>query len=257
MAIMVIVTGCTNFGADMKAEKMKICKETFLTDNKVSEKAFLTVGQILEETYIIEVVMYHYGNIYVEYPKIHCLKDKEREKKINSLIENHIFLEIVKEDDQGRLNELNMELECRITLQSRELLSFCYVGTVRIDDYSKPFDEFYSMTVDIKNVKELKLSDFVEIDENLVERIKKSTDISNQGLEENEDNEVLRESLLYQVKNIDTDFFIKTRKEGLYGFVLEPEALVVEERVYYAAGRYVLIRLPGQIIDNHFIFDKS
>ena len=80
MAIMVIVTGCTNFGADMKAEKMKICKETFLTDNKVSEKAFLTVGQILEETYIIEVVMYHYGNIYVEYPKIHCLKDKEREK---------------------------------------------------------------------------------------------------------------------------------------------------------------------------------
>ena len=37
MAIMVIVTGCTNFGADMKAEKMKICKETFLTDNKVPD----------------------------------------------------------------------------------------------------------------------------------------------------------------------------------------------------------------------------
>ena len=82
---------------------------------------------------------------------------------------------------------------------------------------------FFSLSLSFKQcifgVKELKLSDFVEIDENLVERIKKSTDISNQGLEENEDNEVLRESLLYQVKNIDTDFFIKTRKEGLYGFV--------------------------------------
>lgn len=257
MAVMVTITGCTNFEVDRKVEKTEICKETFLTDNKISEEVFLSASQILEETYIIEMEMYHYGNIYVEYPKIQCLKDKEREEKINSLIENHILLEIVKADDQGRLNELNMELECRITLHSRELLSFYYVGTVSIDDYSKPYDEFYAMTVDIKNVKELKLSDFVEIDENLVERIKESTDISNQGLEENEDNEVLRESLLYQVQNIDTDFFIKTRKEGLYGFVLEPEALVVEEGVYYAAGGYVLIRLPGRIIDNHFIFDKS
>ena len=52
------------------------------------------------------------------------------------------------------------------------------------------------------------------------------------------------------------EYFIRTRKEGMYGFVLEPDALVIEESVYYAAGCFVLVRLPGRIVDNRFVFEE-
>ena len=164
-------------------------------------------------------------------------------------------MDIIRVDDLNHLNELNMELECRITLQSQKLLSFYYVGESSIDGF-KPYDQVYSMTLDIKDVKELKLDDFVDIDETLVEMIKKSTDVTNRGLENNPNNEALRESLLYQIQDRDTESYMEYLTNGWYGFVLEPDALVIEAGVAYYSGVYVLIRLPGRIDDNCFIFDE-
>lgn len=246
MAIMIIIaaTGCTKSGED------KMMEET-----KISRRDFLKSKQVMEETYSIEIVTYHYKDIHVEYPRIQGLMDKEREEKINSLIEDHILLDIVQVDNLELLNELNMELECRITLQSQKLLSFYCVGESNIDGF-KPYDEVYTMTLDIKEAKELKLGDFIDIDESLVERIKRSEDVTNRGLEDDPDNEALRESLLYLIQDRDTERYVEYMLKDWYGFVLEPDALVIEIGVAYFAGNYVLVRLPGRIVYNRFIFDE-
>lgn len=246
MAIIVIAaaTGCTKSGENRP-----------LGETKISRQNFLKSKRMMEETYSIEIVTYHYQDIHVEYPRIQGLIDKEREEKINSLIEDHILLDIVQVDNLELMNELNMELECRITLQSQKLLSFYCVGESNVDGF-KPYDEVHTMTLDIKEAKELKLGDFVDIDEFLVERIKRSEDVTNRGLEDDPDNEALREALLYLIQDRDTERYVEYLLKDWYGFVLEPDALVIEASVAYFAGNYVLVRLPGRIVYDRFIFDE-
>lgn len=244
MVIMIIVvaTGCTKSGVN------KIMGETKIRGN------FLISKPVMEETYNIEIVTYHYKDVHVEYPRIQGLIDKEREEKINSLIEDYILLDIVQVDNLELLNELNMELECRITLQSQKRLSFYCVGESNVDGF-KPYDEVHTMTLDIKKAKELKLEDFVNINASLVERIKRSEDVTNRGLEDDPDNEALREALLYQIQDRDTERYVEYLLKDWYGFVLEPDALVIEVGVAYFSGNFALVRLPGQIVYDRFIFD--
>lgn len=257
MAVAVTITGCAAPDRGSQQNEEETVRKISLTVSRILEDTFQTVSQVWEDSYTVELETYHYENIWVEYPVVRNLRDKEREERINRLIEDFIFEDIVGTDNSYyQLDEVYMDMECRVTLQSPALLSFYCVGSPYLEN-SKPYDDVYTMTIDMKEVKELKLWDFVEIDEELVERIKNSSDVTNLGLEEYPDNEILRESLLYQTQHLDAEYFIRTRTEGRYGFVLEPDALVIEESVYYAAGCFVLVRLPGRIVDNRFVFEES
>lgn len=240
MAVIVVLTGCANPVLDDPKDETEISNEIILSNNTLPE-----------ETYSIEIITYHYKNINVEYPEIQGLKNKEREKDINQLIRNRILSEIIRTEDTVHLNELNMELECRITLQSEEFLSFYLVGESFIDGF-KPFDDFYSMTLDIINATELKLSDFIIIDESLVKRLKKSTDVTNRSVEGGMD----KKYLLFEIHRKNKEWMFEAYAKGLYGFVLEPNAIVIQIGVTYASGVYALIKLPGRIVDNQFIFDE-
>lgn len=240
MAVVVILTGCTNPTSDKAMEGVETSNKNIGEENR-----------ILEEIYTVEIITYQYKDIHVEYPQIHGLKDTEREEKINNLIEDYILLEIIETEDTVKLEELNMELECHIALQSEELLSFYWEGTSFFEGF-KPFDDFYSMTLDMINVKELELRDFIDIDETLVERVKNSTDVTNQAVENGMD----KKYLLYEIQNKDEEHMIKSLMRGGYGFVLEPDAIVVSTGVIYATGVYALIRIPGQVVDDRFIFDE-
>lgn len=240
MAVVVILTGCTNPTSDKAMEGVETSNKNMGEDNRR-----------LEEIYTVEIITYQYKDIHVEYPQIHGLKDTEREEKINNLIEDYILLEIIETEDTVKLEELNMELECRITMQSPKFLSFYYVGESNIDGF-KPYDDFYSMTIDLKNVKKLNLSDFIDIDETLVERIKNSTDVTNRAVERGMD----KKHLLYEIQDKDEELIIEFLTKGWYGFVLEPDAISVEVGVIYATGVYALIRIPGQVVGDRFIFDE-
>lgn len=222
------------------------------TETEMNHEDIETDNEMLEEIYYIEFITYEYKNIHVEYPVIRGLTDKGREEEINKLIENRILLDIIQTDDIDRLNELNMVFECRITLQSQELLSFCNIGESFIDGF-KPFNDFYAMTIDIINAKELELSDFIEIDETLVERIKNSTDVTNQFVESGMD----KKYLLLEIQDKDDESLIEDLTRGWYGVVLEPDVIVVGVNVTYASGVYALIKLPGRIVDNRFQFEKD
>lgn len=214
-------------------------------------------NRFIHDPYMIETAECQSGDIYAEYPQILGLAEKTKENNINRLIAYHIL-----GDKIGRplvfqnVNGLHMELESRVTHRTSGFFSFYCTGKTYLEG-DRPTDVFYSMTFDMKEAKELILSDLVDIDETLVDRIKNSTDITNQKLEENPDNETLRESLLAAIQEKDTLQYMEFLAEWEDRFVLEQNALIVTMEVSPDDGDYVLIRLPGQMEGNRFIFDET
>lgn len=227
----------------------------------IGEEGDQTASGLTEATYTIEMKEYEYKNIHVDYPQVKGLGDKRKEDKINRLIENHLIAGIIADNpDHEPPDESGMELECRVALQSQELFSYCYVGVGFRDDgvhRGRPTELFCFMTIDMKEAEELWLSDLVDINETLIKRLKSSTDISNRLLEQDPNNQILRESLLYTIKRADIELEIDYLEEGECGFIMEPETLTVEMPAMVCDGDYVLVRLPGKIKDNRFIFDES
>lgn len=65
-----------------------------------------------------------------------------------------------------------------------------------------------------------------------------------------------KKHLLYEIQNKNEERMIKSLLRGGYGFVLEPDAIFVSTGVMYATGVYALIRLPGQVVGDRFVFDE-
>lgn len=107
-------------------------------------------------------------------------------------------------------------------MQSQELLSFYYEGAAFVDGDSS-FVCLYSMTLDMIEAKELKLYDFVETDKTLIERIYKSTDVTNQGIESGMD----KKSLLGVIQQLDDEWLLESLATEWQRFVLEPDAIVI------------------------------
>ena len=66
----------------------------------------------------------------------------------------------------------------------------------------------------------------------------------------------MRESLLAAIQEKDTLQYMEFLAEWEDRFVLEQNALIVTMEVSPDDGDYVLIRLPGQMEGNRFIFDE-
>jgi len=244
MAVIVFFAGCADSGAD----KLTAGTET-------GREGFQTVNRLLEEnnTYTIEMAAYQYADIHVEYPKIRGLWDKEREEKLNSLIWDHLLSEMIPRDPEyGVSNGIHKEMECRVTLQSGNLLSFYYIGDVWTDEM-KPRKVFHSLTLDMKKAEALILSDFVDVD-TLYNKIKIAPVIM-------VDPEVpgtwyARKGYLRELQELDRGLYYTNLQNGQNMFALEADALIVKKSVISANKHYLmLVRLPGRIENNRFIFD--
>lgn len=266
IAIIAFLTGCVNLGTENLIDGMQMISET-----ESGGEGFQTVNLLLEEncTYTIEMATYQYKNAYIEYPRIQGLGDKKREEKINSLIENYLLLIIMNDDLPGAdyteaWEQFEIKLECRVTLQTRELLSFYYAGEARWYE-DDPRQKFHSMTLDLINVKELLLSDFVDIDGMLVDRIKGATDILDPQYGETVDLDIIQkrpaetyiEKLSGGLPGFEPSGVFRF-SEGGCGFVLEPDALVIEAAGdTYRDSVCILVRIPGRISGNRFVFDEN
>ena len=151
-----------------------------------------------------------------------------------------------------------------MTLQTRELLSFYYAGEARWYE-DDPLQKFHSMTLDLINVKELLLSDFVDIDGTLVDRIKGTTDILDPQYGETVDLDIIQkrpaetyiEKLSGGLPGFEPSGVFRF-SEGGCGFVLEPDALVIEAAGdAYRDSVCILVRIPGRISGNRFVFDEN
>jgi hypothetical protein len=209
-------------------------------------------------SYTIVTETFSKYQINAQYPQIRGLGDDSREAAINDLIKNDLFksliehpIEYYKEYDYIPF-DLIMDLDYKVTLQTPELLSILVHGSAQFEGAVRS-SIAEGITIDLNEAKKLKLSDFVNIDNALIHKIKESQDVTNEAVE----NGMAKEHLIDAIQNIiqgDDESYGNYEstlrglrdEEAYYGFCLTPNSLIVSIAIYLAAGDYALIEIPGQ-----------
>ena len=224
-----------------------ICAVLFMGCGPEEDQAGENVG--LE----IKTEVYGQDDIVIQYPQIYGMGDEDREKKINELIQNHVsemgyFEPEVSITEDGTRWEWHLEkqMEYEVTFLDEHMISILYQGESKLYSVRDEYRFNYCVdayTIDLNEMEELELSDFVEIDENLVKRIKDSTDILIAGGKVDFSQE-RKESI---VDNESDERMIEgfTEEWGDYEFCVTPNALIVSVGIGTSAGDYALVKIPN------------
>ena len=202
------------------------------------------------QLYLIITGTFLHGNIDVQYPQIHGLRDDFREKAINDLIKNDLpetqvkkSIDYYKGDDKmdDKMDILALDLKYQVTMHTEEILSVLYTGQAKLEGGAFSTSAVYAITIDLKNVTKLKLTDFTSIDSNLVEKIKQSTNVTNDAVKNGMD----KKHLIAGVQNKNDQYIIDGLSEewGYYTFCVTPNSLIVSIAISHAAGDYALIEI--------------
>ena len=201
----------------------------------------------------IKTEVYEQDDVVIQYPQIYGLEDEDKEKKVNELIQNHVsemgyFEPEVSITEDGTRWEWHWEkqMEYEVTFLNEHMISILYQGEVTLYAVRNESRFNYcvdALTIDLDEVKELELSDFVEIDENLGKKMKQSTDILPAGgkvdLSQN-----ARESIIDEESD---EIIIKGLNEKWdgYEFCAAPNVLIISIGTSTAAGDYALVKIPN------------
>jgi hypothetical protein len=222
-------------------------------NNKTQEDFYpLVEGQ----SYAINSINYTQGQVNVNYPQISGLENSEQESAINALIKNDLFEtqidNYVEEariyaENMGVENQLILTMDYEITLSSNNILSILYTGeggytvSMHLDDFA------YGVTIDLEQVKILSLSDFITIDDTLIEKLKASEVVVNNIITENTP-DILKQDILSSARDNIASFeddriwfydYLNTWSE----FVVSSNSLLISMPVIHAIGDYALIEI--------------
>ncbi len=132
--------------------------------------------------YYVQMVSYSKKLSYIEYPKIVGLADKEKEAKINKTLKEQVLLG-AKSWDNSTFVDFDVKgvsyiYSTEIGLCNNDIASFEYTFDAVDTIYTDEIETFgsqggtsrsYGVTIDMETGKKLELSDFLIIDERLIE----------------------------------------------------------------------------------------
>ncbi|NLA87830.1 MAG: DUF4163 domain-containing protein, partial [Clostridiales bacterium] len=213
--------------------------------------------------YSIVTASFSQDEISIDYPQISGLGDSAKEQKINDYIKNDIWDSQVTEVIDGYKDidmdiKLTVDMGYRVTLSTSKLLSIEYSGSAYIEGGAHPNNYFYGVTIDLESAARLKLYDFVQIDEHLIEKLRSSAKTL-QLFDSAENNSAVIDEVLSNLENGDDHFPIWELHNGSEkNFCLTPDALVVNVYISHVAGDYVLLETPGdytRILEHSSLYD--
>ena len=190
------------------------------------------------------------------------LGDNSKEEKINELIKSDI-LEITINNlnlDRSAGEVLDLSMDFKIEMHTPEILSViytgrstCYRGQPGLDIRRSYLHEnwVHTITIDLETVKKLKLSDFTNIDTELVKRVKESEHIINNVVEnltldfgETDFKEKYRHELSKIVQDESDESLLKELEDNDDRFCVTQDSLIVAIGTYNAAGHFALVKIP-------------
>lgn len=203
---------------------------------------------IQQEPYQITTETFSQGEATLKFPQLHGLKDPVKEKAINELIRDDLKLQ-VNLDSIGPIDILELDLNYQVTLHTPELLSILYTGTSTyytrrpdVRSSCRISDDIYATTIDLHRVEKLKLSDFMDINMDLVRKIKQSENVTNEAVK---GGHISKEQMQVLVKDVpDKSIFgnlVSDDNRAYYAFCLRPDSFLVSTPICSAAGNYALI----------------
>lgn len=208
--------------------------------------------------YQITTAQLDQDGIHIQYPQIEALGDDGRENEINALIKNDIWESQVEDiieacQTDGGSCRLNLDLKYRVTCRTEQILCAVYTGTSYIEGGIHPNQIFHAVTIDLKSGNRLYLTNFTEIDDTFVQKIKRSgavTNVATEGADAGQLSQI-RENLMGELQNqSDRDMIWTLKNSSDSNFFVTEDSLTVCVGVSHAAGDYVLVELPGEYAAN-------
>ncbi len=204
-----------------------------------------------EADYQIITETYEQGEIKLRYPQITGYEDEKKQEEINTMIRDDLMktqvdevLESIENDYLEIIPHLNLDYE--ITMQTAEILSILYTGNYQETNefYSDPYWFIVdALTIDMRNGRRLEITDFVDVDEELVKRIKECRDYTNEIIRNEQD----KEDLSIVIQEARSDFIIEGLLDGHgeYQFCVTPDALKVSIGTVHVGGDYIIFTLKN------------
>ena len=138
-------------------------------------------------------------------------------------------------DDQDKLN---MNIKYKIKRKNKKIISVVFEGTGYVEGAAYANNHLYSVNVDLKNESLLKLSDFIDINEELAEKIKNAT-VSDEQKEAF--NTLTSQDILNKLSVCDeVDNF---KPDQSYSYLIE-DSLGIILPVEHALGDYIQVEIP-------------
>lgn len=191
----------------------------------------------------------------IEYPQIDGLGNESVEKAINELIKNDIWDSQVDDtiksyQEEGNTITLNVGLKYQVTISTAELLSVMYTGTPYVDGGMSVNNVYHTITLDLSNGSRQSLTDFVQIDTGLAQKIRESKEITNEAVK-NADNEKqadeIRNYLINEILSKENeDIILELENNNADNFYVTKNSLVICIGVSSAVGDYALVEMPRQ-----------
>ncbi|WP_195985781.1 DUF4163 domain-containing protein [Clostridium sp. D33t1_170424_F3] len=205
---------------------------------------------IQQEPYQITTETFSQGEATLKYPQLHGLKDPVKEKAINALIRDDLKSQ-VNLDSIGPIDIFELDLNYQVTLHTPELLSILYTGTSTyytgrpdVRSSCRISDDIYATTIDLHRMERLKLSDFMDINMDLVRKIKQSENVTNEAVKSGY---ISKEQMQTIVKDVSDEYLLddltSDDHRAYYAFCLTPDSFLVSTSIASALGNYVLIEV--------------
>ena len=220
--VMVMTLACTLTACSNDKDKSKI--ETSVVENANPDD------------YTIEDDVYNVKNVVIKYP-ILKYSDDEKTNIISSFLENGGVI-ATKYYDKEDQDNLNMNIKYKVRRKNKNIISVVYEGTAYLEGAAYANNYLYSVNVDLKNKKILKLSDFVDINKDLAEKIKGGT-VSEEQKEAF--NTRTSEDILNKISVCDE---VDNVKEGQSYSYLTEDSLGIIIPVEHTLGDYIQVEIP-------------
>ena len=208
------------------------------------------------QKYSIITTSFSQDSIMIEYPQIKGLGDDSKEKAINDLIKNDILSSQVEEPSKSFKDKPNtkikliVNLKYRVTMSTNELLSVVYTGYGYFNVSAHHYKDIHAVTIDLKNLTKLELSNFTTIDNDFIQKIKQSTEVTNDDVK---NGNISKEILINKIQQMDEQIIINgfNEKGANYTFYITSNSLGVSVPITPSAtGDYALLEIPGNYTVN-------
>ena len=216
------LTGCSN-NNNNKSSKV----ETSIVETGAPESS-------APDEYTIEDDQYNVKNVIIKYPRLKY-SDENKTNIISALVESGGMISTKYYDSQDKLN---MNIKYKIKRKNKKIISVVFEGTGYVEGAAYANNHLYSVNVDLKNESLLKLSDFIDINEELAEKIKNGTvsDEQKEAFNTLTSQDILNKLSVYdEVDNFNPDQSYSYLTEDSLGIILPVE---------HALGDYIQVEIP-------------
>ncbi len=186
--------------------------------------------------YTIEDDVYNVKNVVIKHPRLKY-SDDEKTNVISSFLENGGVI-ATKYYDKEDQDNLNMNIKYKIKRKNKNIISVVYEGTAYLEGAAYANNYLYSVNVDLKNKQILKLSDLVDVNKELAEKIKEGT-VSEEQKEAFDT--LTSEDILNKISVCDE---VDNVKEGQSYSYLTEDSLGIIIPVEHVLGDYIQIEIP-------------